>query len=69
VIALVFVTYVYFAPTLAGLLERRGAGLSDEQVTERVSSWLRLSSLRAAAYAAAWLAALKALSLPAGREV
>lgn len=69
VVVLVFVTYVYFAPTLAGLLERRGEGLSDEQVTERVGSWLLLSSLRAAAYAAAWLAALKALSTPGSREV
>lgn len=69
VILLVFVTYVYFAPSLAELLERRGAGLSDEQITERVSSWLWLSRVRAAAYVLAWLAALKALSVSESRGV
>ena len=69
VIVLVFVTYVYFAPTLAVLLERRGAGLSDEQVVERVGSWLWLGRVRAAAYVLAWLAALKALSVSGRQEV
>lgn len=69
VLALVVVTYAYFAPTLASLLERRGAGLGDGQITERVSDWLWLGRVRALLYVAAWLAALKALGTPDGREV
>lgn len=69
VIVLVLATYLYFAPTLAVLLERRGAGLSDEQVVERVGGWLWLGRVRATAYVLAWLAALKALSVSGRQEV
>ena len=69
VVVQVLATYLYFAPALAVLLERRGAGLSDEQVIERVGSWLWLGRVRAAAYVLAWLAALKALSVSGGRKV
>lgn len=36
----------------------RGAGLGDEEIKRRVSVWLWLGRARAAAYVAAWLAAL-----------
>jgi hypothetical protein len=57
-LALIAATYLYFAPALAQLLDARGAGLGDEEIKRRVSVWLWLSRARAAAYIAAWLAAL-----------
>jgi hypothetical protein len=69
VVVLVLLTYLYFAPALALLLERRGAGLSDEEVIERVGGWLWLGRVRAAAYVLAWLAALKALSVSGQQKV
>ena len=65
VIAMVFVTYAYFAPTLAEMLGKGGEGLSDQQLIEKVNQWLALSRLRAAVYTFAWLSALRALSIPA----
>ena len=68
-VVLVLATYLYFAPALAVLLERRGAGLSDREVVEREGGWLWLGRVRAAAYVLAWLAALKALSVSGGPKV
>lgn len=68
-LALVAATYLYFVPAHHELLARRAAGLSGAEITARVNRWLTLHALRAPFYLAAWLMALRALTLaPRGGE-
>jgi hypothetical protein len=64
-IAIVIVTGVFFIPILLKTIATRGAGLSGAEITLMVNSWVNWNWLRMAAGFAAWLAAIRAISLPA----
>ena len=67
--ALVITTYAYFVPAHHELLARRASGLTADEITSKVNRWLTLHALRAPFYLAAWLMALRALSVaPRGGE-
>ena len=68
VMLMIAATYLYFAPTLAEMLDAKNATLGDEEIIQRVNRWLWLSRLRAVVYVAAWLAGLRALCLSAGPD-
>lgn len=59
-------TYSYFVPTMLSYMHRADS-FPPDQLTESVSRWVRLSSLRLVAAVPAWLAAVKALTLLGGR--
>jgi hypothetical protein len=63
-IAIVIVTETYFVPILVKTIFTRGAGYSGAEITQMVNSWVNWNWLRFAAGLAAWLAAIRALSLP-----
>lgn len=54
----------YFVPTLVKLLVERGEELSDEEISKKVNTWVKLNGARAALGTAGFLAALRALSTP-----
>lgn len=54
----------YFVPTLVKLLVQRGEGFSDEEISKKVNTWVKLNGARAALGTAGFLAALQALSTP-----
>jgi hypothetical protein len=57
-------TFSYFIPTMLRL--QRGQVSSESEVKATASQWVKLNYLRAALSLGAWLAALKAFSLPTG---
>jgi hypothetical protein len=59
-------TFSYFIPTMFGLMST--ADLPEAEVNATLSQWLLLDYGRHALTLAAWLAALKALSLPGERS-
>jgi hypothetical protein len=67
-LALIVVTYAYFVPAHQELLAPRAAGLSGEEIKAKVDRWLTLHALRAPFYLAAWLMALRAVSVAPGDE-
>ncbi len=70
VLALIVVvfTFAWFVPKI-NILGQGGAGLSGEQITGLTNWWVGLNWVRAALFSAAWLAALRALTIPARREM
>ena len=61
----VLTTFAYFAPTITTLLAPGHGGLPLEAVAAKARLWFALNGGRAALSLGAWLAALRALSLPA----
>jgi len=57
-------TFSYFIPTMVRL---QRAALRQAEVKARVTQWARLNYLRSALTLVAWLAAMKALTLPTGQ--
>ncbi len=57
------VTISYFVPSLIKLIVNNGAGMSGEAITHMVQSWTRWNWVRLGAIVAAWLMAIRALSL------
>lgn len=53
----------FFVPILRETIFTRGAGLSDAEITDKVTSWVTYNWWRMAIQTAGWLAALRALSL------
>ena len=62
--ASVLSTALFFVPTIVELLAQKGAGLSAAEITSKAQQWVAFNWLRLAAVAAAWLASLRALSIP-----
>jgi hypothetical protein len=58
-----FATVLFFVPILRETTSTRGAGLSDAEIVEKVSSWVTYNWWRMALQTFGWLAALRALSL------
>lgn len=54
----------YFVPTLVKLLIERGEGLTDEEISTKTKTWVKLNGIRAVLGTAGFLAALRALSTP-----
>ncbi len=66
---IVFVfTVAWFVPNIIKL-EQGGAGMSAEQMTSLTNWWVSLNWVRAVIFLAAWLAGLRALTIPARREM
>lgn len=55
------VTISYFVPGLIKLIVNRGAGLSGEEITQMVHSWVKWSWVRLLAISFAWAAAIQSL--------
>jgi hypothetical protein len=66
VLALVVVvfTFAWFVPNIIKLMSESVIGMSRDEVTSLTNWWVRLNWVRAVFYAAGWLAALRALTLP-----
>lgn len=54
----------YFVPILVKLLVERGEGLTDEEISTKTKTWVKLNGIRAVLGTAGFLAALRALSTP-----
>jgi hypothetical protein len=63
VLAICVATFAWFVPTIIMLTARRGGGLPPEAIATRAHWWLTLNYVRMAVAIAAWLGALRALSL------
>lgn len=63
-VAILIATATFFVPILMKTIVVRGAGLSGEEITRMVHAWVNWNWLRFAAGLAAWLAAIRAVSLP-----
>ncbi|OLE54712.1 MAG: hypothetical protein AUG51_07085 [Acidobacteria bacterium 13_1_20CM_3_53_8] len=59
---------VWFVPTIGEILNSRSLGISPEQVTAKVHMWVTFSWVRAAIGLAAFVAGLRALTIPPLRE-
>lgn len=57
-------TMFFFVPILMKTIVTKGAGLSGAEITQMANAWVNWNWLRLAAGFAAWLAAIRALSLP-----
>lgn len=70
ILALIIIvfTFVWFVPNITKP-GQGGAGLSAGQITDLTKRWVGLNWLRAVLFSAAWLMGLKALTIPAGREI
>ncbi len=58
-------TFAWFVPNIITLMGEEVTKLSGAQITSVTNWWVRLNWIRAALYIAAWLAALRALTIPA----
>ncbi len=61
------VTFFYFVPVLMKTIVARGEGLSGEEITQMVHSWVKWTWVRLAGISLAWLAAIRALGV-GGRD-
>jgi hypothetical protein len=68
-IIVVAATFAWFVPTLISLMSEGVTKLSGAEITSKTNWWVRLNWVRAATYIIAWVAALRALTIPAGREL
>jgi hypothetical protein len=66
-IVIVF-TFAWFVPNIILLTGKGVTELSAEHITGLTNRWVRLNWVRALIYIAAWLAGLRALTIPSGRE-
>ena len=57
-------TFVWFIPNIILLSGKGVMAMSLDEVTSLTNWWVRLNWVRAILYSAAWLAALRALSIP-----
>lgn len=67
VLALIVViaTFAWFVPNLVRLFSEEVLTMSRDEVTSVTTWWVRLNWVRVVVYSAGWLAALRALSIPA----
>ncbi|MDX6614304.1 MAG: hypothetical protein QOD75_3490 [Blastocatellia bacterium] len=68
-IVVVAATFAWFVPNIITLLGEGVTKLSGAEITRITNWWVRLNWVRAAAYIAGWLSALRALTIPSAREV
>ena len=66
VLALIVVvaTFAWFVPNIIKLMSKDVLTMSADEIASVTNWWVRLNWVRAVLYAAGWLAALKALSIP-----
>jgi hypothetical protein len=66
VLALIVVisTFAWFVPNIIKLFSEAVTRMSADEITSLTNWWVRLNWVRAVVYAAGWLAALRALSIP-----
>lgn len=62
-------TFAWFVPNVLLLMGEGVTKLSPERVTSLTNWWVRLNWVRVFIYITAWLAGLRALTLPSGREM
>lgn len=67
-IVVVGFTFAWFVPNIILLLSKEVANLSGERITGLAGWWVRLNWARAVLVAAAWLAALRALTISSRQE-
>ncbi len=67
-IIVVVCAFAWFVPNIMLLTGSRVTQLSGEQLTALTNWWVRLNWLRAVLYIMAWLAALRALTIPPVRR-
>jgi hypothetical protein len=63
-LVVVVCTFVWFVPNIIQLTGKNVLTMSADEVASLTNWWVRLNWVRAVVYAAAWLAALRALSIP-----
>lgn len=63
-VAILIATATFFVPILMKTIVTNGAGLSGEEITRMVHAWVNWNWLRVAAGCTAWIAAIRAVSLP-----
>jgi Domain of unknown function (DUF1772) len=68
-IIVVAATFAWFVPTLMILRGEEVTKLTGAEITSKTNWWVRLNWVRAAIYITGWVAALRALTIPAGREL
>jgi hypothetical protein len=66
-IIVVVSTFVWFVPNIIILMGNRVTQLSMDEITNLTNWWVRLNWVRVVLYVTAWLAALRALTIPAMR--
>jgi hypothetical protein len=59
-------TLAWFVPNLLSLIGEGVTRMSAEQISSVTDLWVRLNWVRVFVYSAAWLAGLKAMTVPAG---
>ncbi|HMJ08029.1 MAG TPA: anthrone oxygenase family protein [Pyrinomonadaceae bacterium] len=60
-------TLAWFVPNLLSLIGDGVTKMSSEQITSVTHLWVRLNWVRVIVYSAAWLAGLKAMTVPVSR--
>ncbi|MET0754069.1 MAG: DUF1772 domain-containing protein [Pyrinomonadaceae bacterium] len=63
-IIVVISTFAWFVPNIIKLFSEAVTRMSADEITSLTNWWVRLNWVRAVLYAAGWLAALRALSIP-----
>ncbi|CAN5558368.1 hypothetical protein BH10ACI1_BH10ACI1_03150 [soil metagenome] len=66
VLALIVIgfTFVWFIPNIIKLMSEAVLRMNADELTNLTNNWVRLNWVRAFLYSAAWIAALRALSIP-----
>ena len=62
-------TLAWFVPNLLSLIGDGVTKMSGEQIASVTNLWVRLNWLRVLVYSAAWLAGLKAMTLPTSNHI
>jgi hypothetical protein len=70
VLALIVVvaTFAWFVPNIM-ILAKGGEGMNAGQITSLTNWWVRLNWVRVVIYSAAWLAGLRAMTIPASSKM
>lgn len=63
-IIVVISTFAWFVPNIIKLFSEAVTRMSADEINSLTNWWVRLNWVRAVLYAAGWLAALRALSIP-----
>ena len=68
-VIVVISTFAWFVPNIIKLFSEDVTQMSAQELTSLTNWWVRLNWMRAIVYSAAWLAALRALSIPSKVEI
>ncbi|HVE58045.1 MAG TPA: DUF1772 domain-containing protein [Pyrinomonadaceae bacterium] len=63
-LTVVVVTFAWFIPNIIKLMSEAVLAMNTDELTNLTDNWVRLNWARAFLYSAAWIAALRALSIP-----